>query len=169
MADALKTEWSHFVLTFVHKHKLYCLHLWLNTILTLGTYSTIIAQGSQHANDHIRTWESQPARLSELDQRALTLQSVRADIHRLRLGYPGLSELEEDPAIQYCSYCEAATAAPLLHYLLHCPTTAAIRRTNVYYIYEHDPSAFTSAADLVAATPLPRKLLQLVKTIPPPR
>ena len=117
-----------------------------------------VARGSQSA-----TWYREATSLRPLAVPASTNSRIRADLHRLRLGYPCHEEIKRQ--LHSCQHCEEESGTPLLHYLLECPATAGIRNRN-YDV--NDDEANSVAARLVAATSLPR-LLQLVQRAPPPR
>ena len=116
------------------------------------------AHGSQSAN-----WYHSATNLQPLAVPASTPARARADLHRLRLGF--LCCRERRGLLHTCEHCEKESGTPLLHYLLECPATAGIRDR------DHDlddTNATSTAARLVANTPLPR-LIELVQRTPPPR
>ncbi|XP_045122681.1 uncharacterized protein LOC123511124 [Portunus trituberculatus] len=95
-----------------------------------------------------------------------THPKVRADVHRLRLGYPCLSALQGQVPLA-CQHCEARTSHPLLHYLLECPATLCLRTPSHQYPDIEDDDAEEAAALLVAATPA-NILANVVADAPPP-
>ena len=96
---------------------------------------------------------------------AATHPRIRADIHRLRLGYHCATEIFRNQAI--CNHCETPTAAPLLHYILQCAETASIRRQGNFPDEDEDVARST-ATRLIANAPIHR-LIKLVQETPPPR
>ena len=124
----------------------------------LQRHADEVVSGSQSA-----TWYRNATNLQPLSVPASTHSRIRADLHRLRLGY--LSFKERKGLLHTCDYCEEESGTPLLHYLLECPETAGIR--NGVHDVNGDEANFV-AARLVAATPLPR-LIQLLQRAPPPR
>lgn len=113
------------------------------------------------------TWYSHATNGRALDLTPSTHPRVRADVHRLRLGYPCLSELQEDNPPTFCTLCETPTHKPLLHYILQCTHTQKLRRQQQEYPHPEDPHAREAAARLVAATPS-TLLADIVSAAPPP-
>ena len=90
-------------------------------------------------------------------------------IYRLRLGYNACWEIIH-PEIRNCTLCETATEYPLLHYLLYCPETNALRRNLII------PQDIQSDEALHSAVQIARTVTEDVGTYgsilmnnPPPR
>ena len=132
------------------------------TRLHKAEHADEVANGSPSA-----TWYAEATRGEPLHLPSHTHPKVRADIHRIRLGYPTLRELGEDPPVVFCAHCETPTHKPLLHYILGCPNTRRLRSTNRQYPDAEDPQAREAAAGVIASTPT-TLLAEVVTTAPPP-
>ncbi|KAG0726123.1 hypothetical protein GWK47_037222 [Chionoecetes opilio] len=67
-------------------------------------------------------------------------------LHRLRLGYLGTTQMMNE-APNPCEHCLEVEESQLLHYVLHCPSTARLR------LYRHTtyPREVETAASVLAA------------------
>ena len=126
----------------------------------LRQHAAEVADGSRSA-----IWYADATNLLPLEMPAAKHPRIRADIHRLRLGYHCATEIFRNQAI--CNHCETPTAAPLLHYILQCRETASIRRERNYPDEDED-GAMSTAARLLANIPMHR-LIKLVQETPPPQ
>lgn len=106
-----------------------------------------VANGSPSA-----TWYSLATNGQALQLPPSIHPRVRADIHRLRLGYHCLSEIQDDNPLTFCSLCETPTHKPLLHYMLRCPKTRKLRTPNIEYPHPEHLYAREAAARLLAGT-----------------
>ena len=77
-----------------------------------------------------------------------TTRSAAVIIHRLRLGYRCTWEIVERNE-RACRHCDEETNEPLLHYLLVCEHTAALRRAVGQVVYDPAlPDAREKAASM---------------------
>ena len=84
-------------------------------------------------------------------------------ITRLRLGYACRSEVITRELYE-CPFCYSYDRHPLLHYLLHCPTTQALRGGR----HTHGDNHVNAAANVVLHTPF-EVLVRVCQDCPPPR
>lgn len=84
-------------------------------------------------------------------------------ITRLRLGYACRSEMLTREFYE-CPYCFSSDRHPLLHYLLHCPATHALRRDG----FARDDDPVMAAVSIVLHTPID-VLVHVCRDCPPPR
>ena len=113
-------------------------------------------------------WYTHATSGQPLELPASTHPRVRAEVHRIRLGYPCLQELGEDLPVIFCDHCEFPTSKPLLHYILDCPNTRHLRKPNMRHPNSEDPHAREAAARIIATTPA-KLLAEVVTMAPPPK
>ncbi|XP_076067736.1 uncharacterized protein LOC143040527 [Oratosquilla oratoria] len=102
-------------------------------------------------------------------------QQPRADgvlLQRVRLGYCTREELYDGFQGQQCDHCGRHSRHPLLHYLLSCPATEALRPAPQTPAHPAEGSLLSSratrAALLVRHTPMD-VMLGVLRAAPPPR
>ncbi|KAG0721695.1 hypothetical protein GWK47_045921 [Chionoecetes opilio] len=81
-------------------------------------------------------------------------------LHRLRLGYLGTTQMMNE-APNPCEHCLEVEESQLLHYVLHCPSTARLR------LYRHTtyPREVETAASVLGTVPL-NVLAEVVASYP---
>lgn len=92
----------------------------------MGEYSSREHAAEVENGSPLATWYAEATQLRPLVILSNFHPRIRADIHRLRLGYHSSPEIFGTQA--FCEHFEAPTAVPLLHYILQCAATTEIRK-----------------------------------------
>lgn len=136
------------------------------------------AQLAHRAHRHLEARKRQAAwyaAATDYQPLGASQQQPRADgvlLQRVRLGYCTREELYADFQGQECAHCGRYSSHPLLHYLLACPATAALRPPPPAPAEPADGRLLTRrearAAHLVRHTPQ-EVMLRVLRAAPPPR